>query len=369
MKEKNFILKNNLELEYKVNKRYRPYSSQLIEKKNSVHVLSSGNLNNHKNAKIDIYKSYSILQTLNIKNTNTKIKRNILNNSIENKNNFKIELEQLYDQNMNYKKTILKFQTEINMIKNELTEKQKILNLMNEEIERILNDNKEVLNLDITRNAIPESERLRYAMLGKMKNKIKEAETGLKNENFNNKKYKKNIKFTKAKELESEQKIIYEQRDKILMLIKNSQKLKNSQIKEIEENKIYLNNLKPQKKLIYNFEQKLQRLKTEENKIKNDILKYECFVNKTNKKVKIIQLRQKSLKNQNDILKKEKNKFKKDIDLELNKLNSSLSAAKNEYNYIKKRNEHTYLQLEIIRNQYEKGKQLESNSSSQSESE
>ena len=226
MKEKNFILKNNLELEYKVNKRYRPYSSQLIEKKNSVNVLSSGNLNNHKNAKIDIYKSNSILPTLNIKNTNTKIKRNILNNSIENKNNFKIELEQLYDQNMNYKKTILKFQTEINMIKNELTEKQKILNLMNEEIERILNDNKEVLNLDITRNAIPESERLRFAMLGKMKNKIKEAEAGLKNENFNNKKYKKNIKFTKSKELELEQKIINEQTGKILILIENSLKLK-----------------------------------------------------------------------------------------------------------------------------------------------
>ena len=101
---------------------------------------------------------------------------------MEKKNNFKIELEQLYDQNMNYKKTIIKMQTEINMIKNELNQKQKILNIMNEEIEQILTDNKDVLNLDITKSTIPESERGRYAMIGKMKNKIKEAEAGLKNE-------------------------------------------------------------------------------------------------------------------------------------------------------------------------------------------
>ena len=191
MKEKHYILPNKLELKNKTNKRYRPYSSQIVEKKNYVRVLSSGNINNLKNSKIDIYKSYSILPTLNIKNQTVKIKRNILNNSMEKKNNFKIELEQLYDQNMNYKKTIIKMQTEINMIKNELNQKQKILNIMNEEIEQILTDNKDVLNLDITKSTIPESERGRYAMIGKMKNKIKEAEAGLKNENFNNKKYKK----------------------------------------------------------------------------------------------------------------------------------------------------------------------------------
>ena len=369
MKEKNYILPNKLELKNKTNKRYRPYSSQIVEKKNYVRVLSSGNINNLKNSKIDIYKSYSILPTLNIKNQTVKIKRNILNNSMEKKNNFKIELEQLYDQNMNYKKTIIKMQTEINMIKNELNQKQKILNIMNEDIEQILTDNKDVLNLDITKSTIPESERGRYAMIGKMKNKIKEAEAGLKNENFNNKKYKKNIKFTKSKELELEQKIINEQTGKILILIENSLKLKNSQIKEIEENKIYLNNLKPQQKIIHNFEQKLQRLKNEENKIKKDILKYEAFVNKTNNKIKIIQLKQNSLKNQNDILKKEKNKFKKDVDTELNKLNSSLSAAKNEYNYQKKRNEQVYKQLEIVRNQFEKEKELESSSQSENEEE
>ena len=174
MKEKNYILPNKLELKNKTNKRYRPYSSQIVEKKNSIRVLSSRNLNNLKNSKIDIYKGYSILPTLNIKNQTVKIKRNILNNSMEKKNNFKIELEQLYDQNMNYKKTIIKMQTEINMIKNVLTEKQKILNIMNEEIEKILTDNKNVLNLDITKNIIPENEIGRYAMIGKMKNKIKE---------------------------------------------------------------------------------------------------------------------------------------------------------------------------------------------------
>ena len=167
-----------------------PYSSNIF-KKDFIRVLSAGNINQSKNCKnISIYKNRFILPTLNISSSTKKIKRIILNNSLP-KNKYKLEIEHLYEQNINYKKTIQKLQLEINIMKNNINEKQVILNLMNEEIEKLLKENEVKFELDNSK-AFSSYEKDRYIMIGKIKNKIREAEQGLKNEISNSEKSNKN---------------------------------------------------------------------------------------------------------------------------------------------------------------------------------
>ena len=95
-----------------------------------------------------------------------------------------------------------------------------------------------------------------------------------------------------------------------MLLIENSKELKNNQDKELYQNIKNNSNLEFQKKIISNFHEKLQKLAEEEKNLQCEIVKYENILNKKNEKVKIIKLKQITLKNQNMQLTKEKNNFK-----------------------------------------------------------
>ena len=384
----------------KQNNKFHPYTSHVSNKKSFLRVLSTGNINNpnpYYSKKVNIYKNYSFLPSLNNSNNfKVKIKKNILNNSAPKKNHFKIELEQLNDQNANYKKTIIKLQSEIFMIKRDTAQKEYILNSMNNEIENIINENEEKYDLNVI-GPIKLEEKNKFILIKKMKNRIKEAEQELIDEIQKNKNLRKNVKFTKYNELELENKIINKQKEKILLLIENSKELKNNQNKELNQNILYNSNLASQKDIINNFEEKLKKLNEEEKNLQHEIVNYESMLNKTNDKFKIIKLKQISLKNQNKKLNKEKNDFnnenstknennKKDRKKENNKsesnkkdnnknennakdknkikskniddncnleiLTKKLSKAKKDYQYNKIKNEKTIEKLNNIKKNY-----------------
>ena len=294
----------------KPNKKFHPYTSHVSNKKSLRRVLSAGNISNpNYSKKANIYKNYSFLPSLN--NTNNfkiKIKKNILNSSAPKKNHFKIELEQLYDQNTNYKKIIMKLQSEIFMIKRDTAQKEYILNSMNNEIENIINENEEKYDLNVI-GPMKLEEKNKFILIKKMKNKIKEAEQELIDEIQKNKNLRKNAKFTKYNELELENIIINKQKEKIILLIENSKELKNNQNKELNQNILYNSNLESQKDIINNYEEKLKNLNEEEKFLQNEIINYENILNKTNDKFKIIKLKQIYLKNQNKKLNNEKNNY------------------------------------------------------------
>ena len=283
----------------KQNNKFHPYTSHVSNKKSFLRVLSTGNTNNpnpYYSKKVNIYKNYSFLPSLNNSNNfKVKIKKNILNNSAPKKNHFKIELEQLNDQNANYKKTIIKLQSEIFMIKRDTAQKEYILNSMNNEIENIINENEEKYDLNVI-GPIKLEEKNKFILIKKMKNRIKEAEQELIDEIQKNKNLRKNVKFTKYNELELENKIINKQKEKILLLIENSKELKNNQNKELNQNILYNSNLASQKDIINNFEEKLKKLNEEEKNLQHEIVNYESMLNKTNDKFKIIKLKQIYLK-------------------------------------------------------------------------
>ena len=341
--------------------KYRPNSSKIPEKRNMVRVLSAGNINDSNYSKnLNIYKNYYILPSLNNNNNSSEIiKRKNKNNSMyskgnKNKNQYKIELEKLYDQNVFYKKTIKKLQSEINELKIESIDKQNILNSMNQEIEDLINEGKNKASSIITEN-VPFSEQGKYSLIKKMRNQIKETELGLNNEIIKNKNLKKNIKYTKHKELELEKKIFDEQKEKISSLINNSMELKYMQDKELMKSRLLDTNIQTQKKLIYNFEQKYKKLKDEEILLQNEIIKYENILNKTNNRVKVIKLKQISLKEKNNILNKEKKEFmnkNKDKNYSLEELKQKLSKTKNEYNYCKLKNQKTTEKLNSIKKNF-----------------
>ena len=340
--------------------KYRPNSSKIPEKRNMVRVLSAGNINDSNYSKnLNIYKNYYILPSLNNNNSSVIIKRKNKNNSMyskgnRNKNQYKIELEKLYDQNVFYKKTIKKLQSEINELKIESIDKQNILNSMNQEIENLINEGKNKASSIITEST-PISEQGKYSLIKKMRNQIKETEFGLNNEIIKNKNLKKNLKYTKHKELELEKKIFDEQKEKISSLINNSMELKYMQDKELMKSRLLDTNIQTQKKLIYNFEQKYKKLKDEELLLQNEILKYENILNKTNNRVKAIKLKQISLKEKNNILNKEKKEFmnkNKDKNYSLEELKQKLSKTKNEYNYCKLKNQKTTEKLNSIKKNF-----------------
>ena len=336
--------------------RCRPYSSNQ-EKKNFNRVLSTGNINNANYSKnLNIFKNYNILPSLNNNNNSTIIikKKNKNKSMTSKKNQFKIELEKLYDQNTYYKKTIQKLQSEINTLKLSSTNKQNILNSMNDEIEKIINENKGKNN-EITTENIPFSEQGKYTMIKKMRNQIKETEQELNIEILKNKNLKKDLKYTKFNELEIEKNIINEQTDKISILIQNSYELKYNQDQELLKNKTFIENLESQKNIINNFEQKLNKLNEEEKFLQNEIIKYENILNKTNNKVKIIKLKQISLKDLNTKLTKEQKDFiikNKDNNYNLEILQNKLNQAKNDYCYYKIKNKKTTEKLNNIKKNY-----------------
>ena len=129
---------------------------------------------------IEIYKNYPFLPTLNNNSQISKIQKKLLNNSLPKNINFQFNRimdiynkmqrgEELPQNNMINQNIISN--NEINIIKLELSSNQKILNSMNEEIEKILFENKDKLYIDILKK-IPENEKGRYVMIGKMKNGI-----------------------------------------------------------------------------------------------------------------------------------------------------------------------------------------------------
>ena len=170
-------------------KKYRPYSSKSKGNKKIVRILSAGNINKS---------NYCNFPSLNDSKT-IKLKRKNSNNSLSEKNKYKIEIEKLYEQNNHYKKIIKKLQTELNLEKYEKKKKDDILNLKNEEIENIITEN-EVKNL-FEYQYIPFCERAKYGLIKKMKNQLKETEQELNDEILNNLNLKKNIKYTKYNEL------------------------------------------------------------------------------------------------------------------------------------------------------------------------
>jgi hypothetical protein len=340
--------------------KYRPYSSKISEKRNMVRVLSAGNINDSNYSKnLNIYKNYYILPSLNNNNSSVIIKRKNKNNSMyskgnRNKNQYKIELEKLYDQNVYYKKTIKQLQSEINELKLESIDKQNILNSINQEIEDLIVEGKNKASSIITENE-PFSEQGKYSLIKKMRNQIKETELGLNNEILKNKNLKKNLKYTRHKELELEKKIFDEQKEKISLLIDNSMELKYKQDKELMKSKLLDTNIQTQKNIIYNFEQKYKKLKDEEILLQNEIIKYENILNKTNNRVKVIKLKQISLKEKNNILNKEKKEFmnkNKDKNYSLEELKQKLSKTKNEYNYCKLKNQKTTEKLNSIKKNF-----------------
>ena len=359
MNDNNIASSNIYHLKNKSKIKYRPFSSSMSEKKGLVRVLSTGNIIKSNN--IDIYNKNSYLPSLyNTKSKMLKSKNNVLSNSMPKKSSYKIELEKLYDQNVNYKKIILKLKTEINMVKNDINKKQNILKSMNEEIEDIINENQNELDFDIQGSI--KNDKSKHNLIKKMKNKIKEAEEELNNEKEKNKNLKKNIKFTKFNELQLESIIIKEQREKILKLIENSQQLKNNQNKELYQNELNNNNLESQKKIITNFHQKFQKLTEEEKYLQKEIIKFENILNKKNEKVKIIKLKQISLQKQNMKLTKEKNDFNKknkekdennkNSNYSLENLRKKLSKARNEFNYNKIKRQRTIEKLNNAKKNY-----------------
>ena len=348
MYENNNYIYSNI---FKVNNKYKinPLKSSNKNQNNIFkRVLSAGNIRRN-STNIKIYKKYH-LPTLNSNSLNLKMKKNLLYNSMP--KNIQFETEKLYEESMGYKKTINKIQTEINMIKLELSEKKRILNSMNEEIEKILCENKDKLNIDFQKK-IPDSARGRYIMIGKMKNKMNEAEINLNNQIYINKKNKKNSKLTKSYELEIEKNILNQQKEKLLSLIKNCLILKKNQEKELEENNQYINKIKSQDKIISNFSKKLEILKDEEQKLRSEIVKYENLLNKTNDKVKIIKIKHVSLKDLNTKLQEEKNKFnKKNKGQSLEELKKELSSTKDYYNYCKLSNQKITEKLNIMKGRY-----------------
>ena len=325
--------------------------SKKNHKKKFNRILSAGNIRK-KSTNIEIYKNYPFLPTLNNNSQISKIQKKLLNNSLPKNINFQFEKEKLYDQSMGYKKLIQRMEKEINIIKLELSSNQKILNSMNEEIEKILFENKDKLYIDILKK-IPENEKGRYVMIGKMKNKINETEIDLNNQIFFNRKNKQNEKFTKSNELELEKNVLNEHKEKLLSLIENSNEIKKNQQKEFEENNQFINKIKTQEKLINSFDKNLKTLKNEEQALKNEITKYEKLVNQTNDKIKIIKIKQDSLKDLNKKLKNEKNKFNdKNKGQSLENLQKELSSTRDYYNYCKLANRKTTEMLDNMKKRY-----------------
>ena len=340
-----YIKKREIDIGYK----YRPYSSKLKKEKKLVRLLSAGNIN--PKCTSNNMSNYYNLPSLNNNNNSMKIKRIHLNNSTDNKKNqFKIDLEKIYEQNILFKKTIKNLQFQIKLVKKDTEKKENILNKKKDEINSIIKEN-QFKNVDFT----PIYENSKIILVKKMRNQIKQSEHELNQHIYKNLELRKNKKNTKKHELLIEEKIFDAHREQILTLIENSNQYKNDKNNEIIQNEILNNNLENQQKILKNFEKKFKELDTEEEYLKNEIIKYEKLLFKLTNKVKVVRLNNISLKEQNLKLKKEKNNFidnngKEDYSLE--KYKKDLIRAKNDYIYNKLKSKKTMEKLSNLKKKY-----------------
>ena len=344
----NITFSNNAPIKNVSNIKFRPYSSKEKGNKKLIRVLSAGNISNISTSKIS--KQNSFIDYYNLPSLNNfpiKIKSIKINDSKSEKNKYKIEVERIYEQNFHFKKVIRKLQSQIKSVKKEAQEKEDILDLKNKEIESLINENEN--NYLLNENYIPLNERGKYGLIKKMKNQVKETEQMLNEENSKYLKLKKNLKYTKKNEIEIENNIINNHKDKILKLIANSEEYKNNKNKEFYKNIILNNNLESQIKIIKNFNMKFKELEEEENYLKDEILKYEHLIDKISNNFKIIKLKQISLKSQNESLKEEKKNFIENYNnnktISLEELNKKLIQVKGYYKYNKLKNKKTIEKL------------------------
>ena len=329
----------------------RPYSTKKVGKTQFKYAFSLGNVNNNSNfrRKNKMIKNESFLPSLNNINRSVSIARQNDSKESIRKKNVTFELEKLYEQNIGHKNTIKKLQTDIDLLKNDLNQKQTVLNSLNKKIDKLIDEKEKEneVNIEMTE---PTQVQGKYIMIKKMKNKIMEAENYLNKKRYNNKLIKKNIRYTKSIEFEMEQNIVNEQMKKIMKLIENSKDLKKQQEEEIMENKVYNKRIKTQAKLIKTFEQKLKELKEEEKYLQNEIQKYENTLNASNENVNSIKLKHITLKEQNVKLSQEKLEFdNKNKECTLEILQKQLNRAKNDYNFYKSKYDDTEKRLDIIK--------------------
>ena len=329
----------------------RPFSTKKADKTQFKYAFSLGNVNSNSNfrRKNKMIKNVSFLPSLNNINRSVSIARQNDSKESLRKKNITFELEKLYEQNIGHKNTIKKLQTDIDLLKNDLNQKQTVLNSLNKRIDKLIDEKEKEseVNIEMTE---PTQVQGKYIMIKKMKNKIMEAENYLNKKRYNNKLIKKNIRYTKSLEFEMEQNIVNEQMKKIMKLIENSKDLKRQQDEEIIENKVYNKRIKTQAKLIKTFEQKLIELKEEERYLQNEIQKYENTLNASNENVNSIKLKHITLKEQNVKLSQEKLEFdNKNKECTLEILQKQLNRAKNDYNFYKSKYDDTEKRLDIIK--------------------
>ena len=341
----------------RLEKTYRPSSTSTKikqDKNKKIRLLSAGNINPKQlNKKSNTTKNYFNFPSLNSKNniilSSKKVKQ--MNNSADKKNELKMELERIYEQNNQYKKTIKYLQAQIYSIKRDTEQKEFILNSKREEINSILKNNK--YNEEICCAHFSDSSKL--SLVKKIKKQIKKSEQEL-NENMS--KYielRKNIKHTRKHEIMIEKEIYDNHLNKILVLIENSNKYKNQKDSAMVQNEFLSTYLDEQQKIIKTIVNQYNELEKEEDFLKNEIIKHENNLNKTKNKLKIIRLNNISLKELNLKFKKEQKRFinkngKDEYSLE--KYNKELTKAKNNYLYNKLKNAKTLEKLSNIKKQY-----------------
>ena len=196
----------------------RPFSTKKADKTQFKYAFSLGNVNSNSNfrRKNKMIKNESFLPSLNNINRSVSIARQNDSKESIRKKNVTFELEKLYEQNIGHKNTIKKLQTDIDLLKNDLNQKQTVLNSLNKKIDKLIDEKEKEneVNIEMTE---PTQVQGKYIMIKKMKNKIMEAENYLNKKRYNNKLIKKNIRYTKSLEFEMEQNIVNEQMKKIMI--------------------------------------------------------------------------------------------------------------------------------------------------------
>ena len=325
-------------------------------KKKMVRLLSAGNINpkfedNKNNTNSNFFNLPPLNGNSYILSNSKKMKHMNPNNSADRKKEFKIELEKIYEQNIQYKRTIKNLQSQIKLIKQDTEEKEIILNQKREEINSIIKENTYKSELD----AVPIMDSSKLSLVRKIRNQIKQSGQELQELKYKYSELKKDLKQTKKKESLIEEKIYDAHRDKILVLINNSKQYKISKSNEVLQNEIVNNGLENQQKIMKNLANRFNDLDNEEEFLNNEIIKYEKYLDKALDKLKIIKLNHISLKEQNTKLKKEKENFidkNGHEDYSLEKYNKKLIKVKKDYIYNKLKSIKTMEKLSNLKKKY-----------------
>ena len=277
-------------------------------------------------------------------NTNKKY----INESLTKNDHIKLEMESLNEQNVQYKKIIKKLMLELNSLNIESVKKEKILYILNQRIGEQLDEIKEENNKanydneQITKNKI---------LTQKMRNKITEKKQELMNEKSKMKYFKKEYKFTKRNEMLIEKDILNEHKNKILLLIANSKNVKKHQKNELLENFLFYSNYESQSNIIKNLEKAYNELLVEESCAQNEIRQYIKALSQSSRSIKIVKIKQISLKNINLKLIQERKDFKVKHDT-IENLNDKLFQSKKHYSFVKLINKKSIEKLSNIRKNY-----------------